>query len=470
MQRLSFMLLGTVLSLLTFSLNTFADEAEPAKHTAALEPVLSLPAKAVSLLEARRNPIVKAIQKVRGAVVNIHSERTVRGPVNGDLYTMAPSENRVNGMGTGIIIDPRGYIVTNQHVVEDVNLIRVRLSDGTSTMATVVARSQQVDIALLKINTNRPLPTMPLGTAKDLMVGETVIAIGNAYGYEHTVSRGIVSAVKRDVRLNKEIEYRSLIQTDASINPGNSGGPLVNIHGNLIGVNVAIRAGAQGIGFAIPVDTMIEVVTDMLRKERQRTASVGLTYRDEVQSTKEGAVRQVLVESVTTRSPAEESGLRRGDSIVSIATIPVQCSFDIDRALLGRRPGDRVALVYHRDGKEYNTTLVLDRGGIARPDSAEIVWQKLGLQLTTVEKDAVVQLNSQLNGGMRVVTVDEQGKASRAGIRRGDILVGLHQWETLSLENVAFVVTHPDLPSFNPLSFYIIRSGQIRRGWIQNVE
>src|SRR6202040_1196844 len=172
------------------------------------------------------------------------------------LFALTPSQNRVNGMGTGIIIDPRGYIVTNQHVVEDVNVIRIRLSDGTSQSATVIARSQEADLALLKIDVPRPLPTMPLGTSSDLMVGETVIAIGNAYGYEHTVTVGIISAIKRDVTLNKEVSYKALIQTDASINPGNSGGPLLNINGDLIGVNVAIRAGAQGIWIAIPVDAM----------------------------------------------------------------------------------------------------------------------------------------------------------------------------------------------------------------------
>ena len=192
---------------------------------------------------------------MRGAVVNIHSERTVQVPVGDELFAHAPLQNRVNGMGTGIIIDPRGYIITNQHVVDDVSVIRVHLTDGSSHTARVLVRDHESDLALLKIDVSRPLPTMPLGTSSDVMVGETVIAIGNAYGYEHTVTVGIVSAIKRDVTLNKEVSYKALIQTDASINPGNSGGPLLNINGELIGVNVAIRAGAQGIGFAIPVDT-----------------------------------------------------------------------------------------------------------------------------------------------------------------------------------------------------------------------
>src|SRR5262249_1709871 len=174
--------------------------------------------------------------------------RTVQAPGPApapDQLPLAPSLSRINGMGTGIVIDPRGYVVTNHHVVEDVSVLRVRLGDGTAVTAAVVARSQEHDLALLKIEVGRPLPTMPLGTAQDLMVGETVVAIGNPYGYEHTVSLGVVSAIKRDVSLNKDMSYKSLIQTDASINPGNSGGPLLNINGELVGVNVAIRAGAQ---------------------------------------------------------------------------------------------------------------------------------------------------------------------------------------------------------------------------------
>src|SRR5207237_3440337 len=133
------------------------------------------------------------------------------------------------------------------------------------------------------------LPTIPLGTASDLMIGETVFAVGNAYGYEHTVTTGIVSAIKRDVTLNKEMQYKALIQTDASINPGNSGGPLVNVHGELVGVNVAIRAGAQGIGFAIPADHMIRSVTEMLKGRRRGQTSDGLVCRDRLDASGDGS-------------------------------------------------------------------------------------------------------------------------------------------------------------------------------------
>jgi serine protease Do len=413
---------------------------------------------------------VDVVQRVRAAVVNIHSERTVHGPATAEFFALSPSQNRVNGMGTGIIIDPRGYIVTNQHVVEDVNVIRIRLSDGTSQSATVVARSQEADLALLKVDVGQPLPTMPLGTASDLMVGETVVAIGNAYGYEHTVSVGVVSAVKRDVTLNKDVSYKSLIQTDASINPGNSGGPLLNINGELIGVNVAIRAGAQGIGFAIPVDSMIRVVGDMLRMRRRQLTYDGLICRDRVEQTSEGPVRAVVVDRTEPNSPAASAGLRKGDALVQAGNVRVTCSFDVERGLLDRTAGEHVPLLIRRDGKDQHLDLVLQGADLARPASLDLVWSKLGLRLSPINAELVSRVNRQLHGGLEVLAVDSEGAAGKAGIRRGDILVGLHQWETLNLDNVAFVLTHPDLASFNPLSFYIVRGGQVRRGWLQQVE
>src|SRR5262245_2962627 len=196
--------------------------------------LLPVSARAAGPVNPRRTPVVDVVERVKAAVVNIQSERTARADLPPDFFAQAPSQSRVNGMGTGILLDPRGYIVTNHHVVEDVTLIRVRLADGSTHGARVVARDAESDLALLKIDAGRPLPVMPLGTAADLMVGETVIAIGNAYGYDHTVTVGVVSAIKRDVTLNKDISYKALIQTDASINPGNSGGPLLNINGDLV--------------------------------------------------------------------------------------------------------------------------------------------------------------------------------------------------------------------------------------------
>jgi serine protease Do len=420
------------------------------------------------------------VERVKAAVVNIHSERTVQGPAAEELFSLAPSQNRVNGMGTGIVVDPRGYIVTNQHVVEDVNLIRVRLHDGTAASARVVARDPESDLALLKIDVGRALPTMPLGTAQDLQVGEDVVAIGNAYGYEHTVTKGVVSAVKRDVTLNKEVSYKALIQTDASINPGNSGGPLLNLQGELVGVNVAIRAGAQGIGFAIPVDTMIRVAADLISSRRRSNAWHGLVVRDVVDPdgdtfhlAKDGGPslrRNLVVERLEANGPAAKTGLQGGDVVVQVNEQPVRCSLDLERALLDSRAGDKVAVVVRRQGAEHRVEVTLQAAETGVLPSADLVWRKLGLRLRAIDAEVVSRINQQLHGGLAVTDVRADAPAGRAGIQRGDILVGLHQWEMLQLDNVLFVLQHPDLVSFNPLRFYIVRAGQVHRGWMQKVD
>jgi serine protease Do len=450
-----------------------------------------LAGRPVSASNSRRTPIVEVVDRVRGAVVNIHSERTAQGPASAELFATTPSQNRINGMGTGVLVDPRGYIVTNQHVVDDVNIIRVRLSDGTTYTATVLARDHEADLALLKIDAGRPLPTVPLGTARDLMVGETVIAVGNAYGYEHTVTVGIVSAIKRDVTLNKEVSYKSLIQTDASINPGNSGGPLLNINGEMVGINVAIRAGAQGISFAIPVDSMIVSVSDMLGARRRPNIWHGLVCKDllsvddsdikqavrDEPTTEEPAraeppvlKRTLVVDKVEAGSPAAAAGLQPGDQLMRIADLRVASSLDFERAMLDRSAGDHLAVLLRRKSSEQRVDLVLQPGDKNVPAPADVVWRKIGVRLKPISSELVSRTSQQLHGGLAVADVNPQSAADKAGIQRGDILVGLHQWETLSLDNVVFVLTHPDLPNFNPLCFYIIRSGQIRRGWLQQVD
>jgi serine protease Do len=375
----------------------------------------------------------------------------------------------------------------------------VRLSDGTTHTASVVSRDHEADLAILKIDAGRPLPTVALGTAKDLMVGETVIAIGNAYGYEHTVTVGVVSAVKRDVNLSKDVSYRGLIQTDACINPGNSGGPLLNINGELIGVNVAIRAGAQGISFAIPVDTMIASASEMLASRRRTNASSGMVCRDRLSSrpvdfkltsnkkdkadasaTDKAAAdtpqtcstalhREVVIEQLE-EGAEKNGGMQVGDVVVAVGDTAVSSSLDLERALLERSPGDHVPMTLRRKGSEQKTELVLRTPEKREPSPRDLVWRKLGLRLKTIDPELVTRSSPQLRGGLAILEVDPHGVAEKAGIQRGDILVGLHQWETINLDNVVFVLTHPELPNFNPLCFYILRAGQVRRGWLQQIE
>ena len=431
----------------------------------------SEPAQPAASFNSRHTPIVDLVKRVKASVVNIHSERSVRANGGEELFALSPSQNRVNGMGTGIVIDPRGYIVTNHHVVEDVNSIRVRLVDGTVTAARVVARDAETDLALVKIDVANPLPVMPLGTATDLMVGETVAAIGNAYGYDHTVSGGVVSAVHRDVTLNKEISYKNLIQTDAAINPGNSGGPLLNIRGELIGVNVAIRAGAQGIGFAITVDTMMRVAAELMSSARQGGPVLGIVSRDQVTpSETQAPSRELIVEGVDPAGLAAKAGLKRGDVIVKCAGRDVCCRLDLERSLVDRGANDSLALEVRSNGVTRQAKLTLDPVVRVSTPVADTIWKRLGLKLDRVSSETVSKSNKQLNGGLAIEDVRSESPASKAGLQRGDILVGLHQWEMLTIDNVSFVLSHPDLQTFTPLRFYIIRNGGVHRGFIQSVD
>ncbi|MBY0231548.1 MAG: trypsin-like peptidase domain-containing protein [Gemmataceae bacterium] len=417
----------------------------------------------------RHSPIIDVVKRVKDSVVNIHSERLARAGATEEFFALAPSQNRVNGMGTGIVIDPRGYIITNQHVVDEVSSLRVRLADGTTVAARIIGRDPENDLALLKIAPDKPLPAMPLGTAKDVEVGETTVAIGNAYGYDHTVTSGIVSAIGRDVTLNKEVRYKSLIQTDAAINPGNSGGPLVNLEGQLIGVNVAIRAGAQGIGFAIPVDTMIRIAGQMMAADRARqgVGGAGLALRDDVASS--AASRKVVVERAEGASA--KAGLREGDVLVRAGGRAVSSSLDLHRALVDLDAGKAVALVVRRDGKDKAIDLALDatdaRPALPAPAGGTPAWRKLGLRVEPLGNPAeAVRGHPKLNGGLHIAEVRPDSPASKAGLRRGDILIGLHQWEMLTADNVAYVLNHPDRSTFNPLQFYILRGSQVHRGWL----
>jgi serine protease Do len=419
----------------------------------------------------RHTPFTAIAERVKGAVINIHSERTVQAPSLDSFHSS--TSNRINGMGTGIVLDPRGYIITNHHVVEDVSLIRAKTVDGASYNARVVARDPENDLALLRIEVRSPLPTISLGTASDLMVAEPVMAIGNAYGYEHTHTLGIVSHIKRDVALNKDMSYRNLIQVDTPINPGNSGGPLLNVFGEVVGVNVAIRAGAQNIGFAIPVDTMIRVAAEMFAGLRRRAGiQHGIVFRDLAITGDHQVQRSVVVERIENGSTAAKAGLLPGDQIVQLSGLLTTTSLDCERAFLEKQIGDKVVVVIRRGGLEKTIELQLGGAMEVRASSApihnpsELIWKKLGVRLGAVDNQLVTLVNSQLRGGMLIERVDPESPAGKAGMQRGDILVGLQKFETLTLDNITWVLNNPETASISQLKFFIIRDGQVRRGML----
>ncbi|MEM8866118.1 MAG: trypsin-like peptidase domain-containing protein, partial [Planctomycetota bacterium] len=291
---------------------------------------LCLAASTAALAEVapiRLTPIVRAVRSASPAVVNIQGQKTVTEATTG----AGESSRQVNGMGTGVVIDPRGYILTNHHVIDGVRQINVTLDDRRPYTAHMVAHDKRTDLAVIKVRVSRPLPTINVGTSEDLMPGETVVAVGNAFGYEHTVTQGIISALHRDVQVSETQSYEDLIQTDASINPGNSGGPLLSIEGRMVGVNVAVRAGAQGIGFAIPVDKAMQIAAAMMSVERLENKWHGMQT---VESDNGG--RKLVVSRVSAGSPADRSGLRPGDVIETIGGRNAVRSLDVELALLGK--------------------------------------------------------------------------------------------------------------------------------------
>ena len=405
--------------------------------------------------EARRSAIVQAIESQRDSVVNIHGQKLVAASdedAGGEM-------RRVNGMGTGIVIDARGYVVTNFHVVDGVRRIEVTLSSGKTCNATLVSHDPRTDLAVIKIDTDEPLAVAKIGTSRDIMIGETVLALGNAYGYEHTVTRGIVSALHRSVEVSRTQRYDDLIQTDASINPGNSGGPLLNVDGEVIGINVAVRAGAQGIGFAIPIDHVLDVTCSLLSVERVNRTWHGIVARTD-------ADRGVVVEAVHRESPAESVGVRAGDLITRIGNVPVTRNLDIERALLGHKAGERIAVTVVRAGAEAHLDLPLASVKREAVSVDERAWVELGVRLQPMAASKVQKLQNRYRGGLLVTAVREEGPAAEQGIREGDILVGLHVWETVAADNIAYILDKAQKEHLNPIKFYVLRGRETLFGHI----
>ena len=414
--------------------------------------------------DLRRTAIVRAVEKSSPAVVNIHGHKTLKA----SDPTIDSGTRRVNGMGTGVVIDSRGYIVTNHHVIDGVRRIQVTLADGHTYTARMVARDPNTDLAIIKISPPEPMELISIGTSRDLFTGEPVIAMGNAYGYHHTVTRGIISALNRNVQVTETQHYQDLIQTDASINPGNSGGPLLNIDGEMIGINVAVRVGAQGIGFAIPVDKVMQVTADLMSVEQL----VGIWHGIQGDTVRNGTgARGYVVRHVRKGSPASAAGIVAGDVIRRVDNVNITFGVDIERALIGHSAGESVKVAVRRDGETENLSMKLvRRSATARmrsdspPRSGNEVWDLLGMDLMPVAAEKIRNLNKQYRGGLRVARVRPDGPAATQGIQSGDILVGMHKWETVSLDNLDYILNQREVQEGDPIKFYIVRGSSTLYG------
>jgi serine protease Do len=346
----------------------------------------------------RITPVVEVVRRARPAVVYIQTN--VPRPVQ-DFWGRVRNLNQTKS-GSGAVIYEDGYIVTNNHVIADADRIIVSFDvadDARKYEAKLISREVREDLALLKIEGDAPFPTIPLGTSGDLMLGEEVIAIGNPYGQTHTVSRGIVSGLHRNVNA-PDHSFENLIQTDASINPGNSGGPLLNINGELVGINVAVNTAAENIGFAIPIDRVKKVLNDHLLSPAQAAAWLGF----------EVDLDKLTVEEVFPDGPAATAGLRPGDRLLSINRKPLLGSEDYRLAFMAIQPEDKVELQVAR-GREQRE---LGLRAWNRLDG--YLYSRLGM---TVEP---IRIGRGFQPYLRVTAVQPDGPANLLGLAPHDVI------------------------------------------------
>ncbi|MBI3091737.1 MAG: DegQ family serine endoprotease [Candidatus Tectomicrobia bacterium] len=342
------------------------------------------------------------------------------------FFGMRPPQQQRRGKGSGVIFSQDGYILTNNHVVEGADQVTVTLADGTKYPARVVGRDDKTDLGLLKIDKEVKLTAARLGDSDTLKVGEWVMAIGNPFGLGHTVTVGIVSAKGRIIGSGP---YDDFIQTDASINPGNSGGPLFNTAGEVIGINTAIIAQGQGIGFAIPVN-MAKDLLPGLRQGRVVRGWLGVSIQTVTPELAEAlqlkARKGALVAEVLSGSPAAQAGVRRGDVIVRFAGEEVDDSHTLPRLVARVAAGKSVSLEVIRDGKrlQLSTTIrVLSEEPAAGGQAPQEPSSQLGLRLQELTPELAARFGVESRAGLIVVELEPGSAAERAGVQRGDVLL-----------------------------------------------
>ncbi|HZP35724.1 MAG TPA: DegQ family serine endoprotease [Methylomirabilota bacterium] len=330
--------------------------------------------------------------------------------------------------GSGVIVDPRGFVLTNNHVVDNATAIEVRLSDDRKFAASLVGRDARTDLAVLKVESPAPLPVAELGDSDALRVGQWVIAIGNPFGLDRTVTAGIVSATGRThVGV---ATYEAFIQTDASINPGNSGGPLLNLDGRVIGINTAIVSSGQGIGFAIPIAMARDVMTQLIARGRVVRGWLGVVIQDLTPELAAGfGVKEdagVLVSEVMKDSPAAAAGLRPGDIIGQFNGAPVKDVTDLQKRVAAVEPGRAVPMTVTRDRKAVQLSVTpgeqpSDEAAAAEEDRV------LGLTVEPLTPETARENRLAVRQGLLVTDVDPGSPGAEAGIRPGDAIVEVNR-------------------------------------------
>ena len=429
----------------------------PAPAISATPPTLRTVESAPTRIAIATASFADVAERLNPTVVNI--DATARGeaprrrrpspfPNGPDIFERPPRDpgGPRRGAGTGFIIDPDGFILTNHHVIEGADRIVVRLSDGRQLRATAIGSDPDTDIALIKVDAARPLPHAPLGDSDTLRVGEWVIAIGNPLAYEHTVTVGVVSFIGRKLFDRSLDRY---IQTDAAINFGNSGGPLINADGEVIGINSAISSRASNIGFAVPINQASEILPQLREKGRVSRGYIGVTLRDvdeDLQrslnlATSNGA----LVQDVTPESPGARAGIRTYDIIVGVDGRPIDSNDSLIQIIAAREPGSTATLQVLRDGRSMNVMLKLaerpqrDRPAVtenSRPVPSNYRGSPIGLSVRELDDESMSQFR--LPDGMRgviVSRVEAMSPAFDADIERGHVVLEINRQPIQTIED-----------------------------------
>jgi Do/DeqQ family serine protease len=404
-----------------------------------------------SLAYDRRTAVVEAIQHVAPAVVNISSEyeiKTRSNPFSG--FAMDPLfdsffkdffdpgfERRAKrtSLGSGVIIDGRiGFILTNAHVVTKSQSISVVLKDERTFSAQIVGSDPDSDLAVLKIEAKEPLPAIAMGRSDDLMIGETVIAIGNPFGFSHTVTTGVVSALNRSVRTDDAV-FHDFIQTDASINPGNSGGPLLNINGELVGINTAIYAKAQGIGFAIPINKAKRIVSDLIQYGEVVLSWTGLILQDLDEKLARylnvPGDKGVIIKAVERPSPAMKAGVQKEDILLSIEGEAIHSVEAYHKILRNFPVGSTIACQVLRRNKhlsvQMKTALFPEEKALA------LAKRLLGVTVQDISRQDRKRYGIQAKNGIVIVELMPESYLAGIGVKPGDVI---RQLDDMTIESL----------------------------------
>ena len=432
-----------------------------------------------AVLKAMEEAFADVAEKVMPAVVNVSAKQKAGPRVEegqprleerfreffGEnferFFRRQPPRERGLGVGSGVIVDRRGYILTNNHVVADADEIEVSLSDQRKFRATVVGRDAKSDLAVVKIDATDSLPVAELGDSSKLRIGQWAIAIGNPFGLDRTVTAGIISATGR-ARMGVAT-YENFIQTDASINPGNSGGPLLNLDGQVVGINTAIVAVGQGIGFAIPINMAKEVMGQLIDKGRVVRGWLGIVIQDLSDDLAQGfgvSPRSgVLVADVMKESPAEAAGLKPGDIIVEFSGAPIREVPELQQRVASVSPGQAMPITIIREKRrEALVVKVAEMPAEETRVAAVPPGERLGVGVQPLTPELAQRFNLTATTGVVVTEVEPGSPAAEAGIRVGDAILEVNRARITDVQSFGRALSA--LKPSEPALIYLQREGR----------